>query len=203
MYKLLHNTQTSIGTPSPIANTCQLHGNLWPSLIALPLHVRCTGSRARSPAFARDSSSTATREGREGSSSAHHGHNQDHQDHVRDDLSTSTSLRHRHMVRHLAALHKHCALRAPDLYLRSPVRLGQTYETVRPLIRAEAMFQAPQTVAAARTLATQLVQPPRTFAFCFFLPFGCCLLTVASLPSAPARSAGHYSGPHRMSISRR
>jgi hypothetical protein len=84
-----------------------------------------------------------------GSSSAHHGHNQDHQDHVRDDLSTSTSLRHRHMVRYLAALHKHCALRAPDLYIRSPVRLGQTYETVRPLIRAEAMFQAPQTLAAA------------------------------------------------------
>jgi hypothetical protein len=53
------------------------------------------------------------------------------------------------MVRYLAVLHKHRVLRAPDFYLRSPVRLGQTYETVRPLIRGEAMFQAPQTLAAA------------------------------------------------------
>jgi hypothetical protein len=64
IYKLLHNTETSIDTPSPIANTCQLHGNLWPSSIGLPLHVQCTGWRARSLAFARDFSSTATREGR-------------------------------------------------------------------------------------------------------------------------------------------
>ena len=142
---------------SPL-QACAQHANSIATLVPLPIRSSykavCRPRRSayrycyRSPTFARDLTATATGTTTTTTTTTATTATTAFATTSPLDLHESAAPAHGF----LAALHKRGALRAPDSGVCSPARLGKPYETAQPLIRGEAMFQAPQTLAAALEL---------------------------------------------------